>query len=138
MQQQNLLATQQPRTQTHFSYDALRNQKSDCGDPFDRPPSTTGLLKLTVHSVQIAVPPSINLLVSCLHNETKVETQHRRKVDPISKTACFDEELSIKVGASSESFNVSLKLMAVSDSKAKLIGVLQLRVKGHDFQPLVL
>lgn len=53
-------------------------------------------LSLVIHEVQIQIPPSINLVVVCVHNDKKYETPKRRKVDPQSRIANFaDQEVKI-------------------------------------------
>ena len=54
------------------------------------------LLHLTVHDVQISIPPSINLVICCICNDQKYETPIRRKIDASTKIVNFqDQELVI-------------------------------------------
>jgi hypothetical protein len=46
-------------------------------------------LHVTVHEVTIAIPSSINLIVVCIHNEDRFETQRKKRVDAATKIADF-------------------------------------------------
>ena len=46
-------------------------------------------LHVTIHEVTIAIPSSINLIVVCIHNEDRFETQRRKRVDAATKIADF-------------------------------------------------
>ena len=52
-------------------------------------------LYIRVHEVKIQIPYSINLIVTCVCGEKKVETMTRRKIDLGTKIAVFNEEIAI-------------------------------------------
>jgi hypothetical protein len=61
-------------------------------------------LVITVHEVKIAIPPSINLIVTCSHNEEKYETPKKRRVDAGTQVANFgDQQLVIPMSKSNQS-----------------------------------
>ncbi|CDW77239.1 UNKNOWN [Stylonychia lemnae] len=104
-------------------------------------PSNLQLL-LTVHEVSISIPGSINLIISSVCNDFKYDTPKRRKVDTNSQTVNFsDQELAINLTAGQqqqqvlrENQSISVKLLAVSDTKSKLIGLYQMKLNLKEFQ----
>lgn len=86
-------------------------------------------MSIVVHEVGISIPPSINLIIACTCNDKKIETQKRRKIDPLTKTVAFeDQPLKMPLLECGPSAVIGIKLQAVSDSKSKLIGLYQLKV----------
>ena len=50
-------------------------------------------MNIVVHEVGINIPPSINLIIACTCNDKKIETHKRRKIDPLTKTVAFEDQL---------------------------------------------
>jgi hypothetical protein len=60
-------------------------------------------LRVVIHEVHIAVPTSINLVVACIFNDKKYETQKRRRIDAATKIANFGgQELTIPIISSTD------------------------------------
>eukprot|EP00347_Sterkiella_histriomuscorum_P023912 403332956 len=99
-------------------------------------------LQLTVHEISIQIPHSINLIISCQHNDIKYETPKRRKINQSTQQVEFgDQEIFINLlpngGQQQQSIRdnqtLSIKLMAVSDTKSKLIGLYQYKFNLKSF-----
>ena len=61
-------------------------------------------LVLTIHEVKIAIPSSINLIVTCTHNDEKFETTRKKRVDGSTSVANFaDQELIIPMSTANPS-----------------------------------
>jgi hypothetical protein len=93
------------------------------------------------------VPSSINLIMMCTHNEERYSIERKRRVDAQTQVASFgDQELVIPIikarqgGAGEEAAQMrdnqvfNLKLLAVNESKQKLIGLYKLKVHTKNFE----